>query len=187
MRRRSREQKDRNRARCTSVSLCLSTICLFLSVSGVLAFQQVIYKEPKERKGLFPDQGQQDVSGVSKNKIAAAYIYDPTGKTDPFKPFIAEQKTAEEKKEEKKKPKTYLETLDLSQLDLIAIIASPDGHWAMVRDAKGLGYVVREGTPIGLRGGEVREISDRAIIIHEKYKDFRGKLKFRKIAKKLEP
>jgi Tfp pilus assembly protein PilP len=71
---------------------------------------------------------------------------------------------------------TYLETLDLSQLDLIAIIVGPKGNFAMVRDAKGLGYVIKEGTAIGINGGVVRQVKEKEVVIREGSKDISKKL-----------
>ena len=51
------------------------------------------------------------------------YIYDPAGRTDPFKSFIVVREEQLEKEE--KKPRTYLETLELSQLSLSVIAISP--------------------------------------------------------------
>jgi Tfp pilus assembly protein PilP len=97
------------------------------------------------------------------------YYYDPRGKTDPFRSFIAKMEEVEKKK--RQKPLTYLETLELSQLALIAIIVG--------------GHVIRKGTAIGTKGGIVHEINDRAVIIREEYKDFKGQLKYRDIAKRV--
>jgi type IV pilus assembly protein PilP len=111
------------------------------------------------------------------------YVYNPIGKTDPFKSFVLEQKIQAEQKAAR--PKTYLETLDLSQLDLIAIILNPTGNWAMVRDAKGIGHVIRKGTLIGTNGGVVREIKDGEVVVREEYKDFRGQVIVKDISKRL--
>ena len=92
-------------------------------------------------------------------------------------------KPVEEKK--RRKPKTYLETLDLSQMDLIAIIISPKGNWAMVRDAKGLGYVIRKGTLIGTNEGVVDEIREKEVVVRERHRDYRGRVKTKDVAKKL--
>jgi len=134
----------------------------------------------------------QEVKGAEEGeKVEEAlpikeYVYDPRGKPDPFQAFIAEQEPIEEKVE--KKPKTYLETLDISQLDLIAIILGPGENWAMVRDAKGMGYMIKKGTPIGLHDGVVHEIRDKEVIVREKYKDYRrGELAHRDVSKKLHP
>jgi len=110
------------------------------------------------------------------------YLYDPTGKIDPFKSFIAARE--EQIKEEKeRKPRTYLETLELSQLELIVIVVGKEGRWAMVRDSKGLGHVIKEGTPIGTNDGVVYSIAEGVVTIREEYKDFRGRNQIREIKK----
>jgi hypothetical protein len=56
----------------------------------------------------------------------------------------------------------------------------------MVRDSKGIGHVIRKGTPIGLNEGVVYEIKEQELIVREKHKDFRtGKIKDKDTAKKL--
>jgi type IV pilus assembly protein PilP len=85
----------------------------------------------------------------------------------------------------KRKPKTYLENLDLSQLELFAIIVGAKGNYAMVKDSKGTGHVVQKGTAIGTNGGFVERITDKEVVIREEYKDFRGTVKYKDIAKKL--
>jgi type IV pilus assembly protein PilP len=106
------------------------------------------------------------------------YLYDPTGKTDPFKSFIS---TREEK--EKERAKTYLETLELSQLNVVVIVISPKNRWAMVQDSKGVGHVIKEGTLIGTNNGVVYKITQGEVIIREEYKDFRGQTQYREISK----
>ena len=150
-------KKNKMRGHYLGAAACFSVLWAFCNVTGGLASEEVIPK---------------------------GYSYDPAGKTDPFKSFIAEQEAIEEKK--KKQAKTYLETLDLSQLDLIAIIMGPKENWAMVRDSKGLGYVIRKGTPIGINGGVVHQIREKEVIIREEVRDFkRGQVKLRDIPKKL--
>ncbi|PKN64764.1 MAG: hypothetical protein CVU57_13185 [Deltaproteobacteria bacterium HGW-Deltaproteobacteria-15] len=145
---------------------------------------EVINKESRPMKKLFeapnePASAQASDPGVT----VAKYSYDPSGKTDPFKSFIAEQEAVEEKGV--RKPRTYLETLDLSQLELIAIISGPKGNWAMVRDSKGVGHVIQKGTPIGTNSGTVYAVTEKEVIVREEFKDFRGTVQHRDIAKKL--
>lgn len=165
--------------------LFLLVICSLWYVEAVFASPELIYKGPKSKKALLANEKNQ--SGLTTppgKELPAGYVYDPIGKTDPFKSFIAVQESVEEKK--KRKPRTYLETLDLSQLDLIAIILSKKGNWAMVRDSKGIGHVIKKGTPIGMHEGVVSEIKDQELIVREKYKDFRtGQVKVKDTAKKL--
>jgi type IV pilus assembly protein PilP len=158
-------------------------MCLLLIASPALAAEDVIYKGPKPLKGSIAEEKQEEVLASPAKDLLGGYVYDPRGKTDPFKPFITEMEI--EEKGERKKPKTYLETLDLSQLQLTAIIVSPNGNFAMVRDSKGLGYVIRKGTAIGINGGVVADVKEKEVLIREEYRDFRGEKKTREVTKKL--
>lgn len=111
---------------------------------------------------------------VQKEKEEAPYFYDPTNKVDPFKSFITVREELEEKKA-REKPRTYLETLDISQLTISAIILASGGNWALVRDSKGDGHVIRVGTPMGKKSGHVTEILEKKVVVREHYKDIRGR------------
>jgi Tfp pilus assembly protein PilP len=165
-------------------SLLLAFVLIFFAFDVVLATQDVIYKEARPQKKIFSEEKEVGMpKDVGEKKKEITYIYDPTGKTDPFKSFIAIQEEMEEKK--KRKPRTYLETVDLSQLEISVIITSSKGNWAMVRDSKGLGHVIKKGTYVGTNGGIVYDITDKAVIIREEYRDFRGRKKFKDIPKSL--
>jgi type IV pilus assembly protein PilP len=148
-----------------------------------VAYQDLVYKEARPKKNLFGED--QSLSPTQMTKFNEDYRYDPAGKQDPFKPFIIALQQALEEEKEKERPRTYLETLDLSQLDLIAIILNPKGNYAMVRDAKGTGHVIRKGTPIGINRGTVTAIKDKVVVITEKRKNLRGQVKTKTIKKKL--
>jgi type IV pilus assembly protein PilP len=156
---------------------------ILLVVNPAFGAEDVVYKDPRPLKEVALETSDETTKASEKgpgNKND--YIYDPTGKTDPFKSFIAIRE--EQKEKEKRKPKTYLETLELSQLDLVMIAVGSKGRWAMVRDSKGLGHVIKEGTAIGTNGGVVFKIDQGEVIIREEYVDFRGQKRFREIAKK---
>ncbi len=110
------------------------------------------------------------------------YIYDPVGKTDPFKPFIVTQE--EKAAKEREKPRTYLETLELSQLSLSVIVIGENGKWAIVKDSKDDGHVIKEGTLIGTNGGVVYKIQPGEVIIREEFINFRGEKDFREVSKR---
>ena len=172
-----RTEKRRN-------SILILFIFIFFTLNVALASKEVVYKDARYPKKIFKVQkeiGKQEI--VSAEKVGVGYFYDPAGKTDPFKSFIAEQEEIAVKK--RKRPRTYLETLDLSQLELIAVIVSPKGNWAMVRDSKGLGHVIKKGTPIGTNNGVVYQIKDQVVVIREEHKDFRGRIKYKDIDKRL--
>ncbi len=117
------------------------------------------------------------VNGVVHRKFSAVNLKDP------FKSFILEQETP--RGEPERKPKTYLETVDLSQLELIAVIVSPEDRWAMLRDAKGIGYVVKNGTPVGIDGGKVHEIRPGEVVIRSAHKNAEGQSVVRETVKRL--
>jgi len=157
----------------------------FLASGAVAAPSDAVYKEPRPLKQAIEKDKAAPPAQANKEekKEEPRYTYDPTGKTDPFRSFIAEQEAMEEKA--KRKPKTYLETLDLSQLELIAIVVGAKGNYAMVKDSKGTGHVIQKGTAIGTNGGFVERITDKEVVIREEYKDFKGAVRYKDIAKKL--
>lgn len=161
--------------------LALMLICLFVfilySISVSYAAQDVVYKDSRPLKKIFDEE-----DNIVEGEKGKDYLYDPSGKTDPFKSFIVI--IEETKKEKEKKPKTYLETLELSQLDLIVIVVGKEGKWAMVKDSKGVGHVIKEGTPIGTNGGVVQSISEGQVTIREEFRDFRGRTQFKDVVKK---
>jgi Tfp pilus assembly protein PilP len=149
---------------------CISLFSLFVMImviSGIVsAAEQPSANEEKEPAAVEDkDEG---------------FVYDPTKRMDPFQSFIAAR---EEKEAEEERPKTYLETLELSQLDLVLIAIGPEGKWAMVKDSKDVGHVIKEGTPIGTNGGVVYKINKGEVIIREEYRDFRGQTQHREIIK----
>lgn len=173
--------RRKNRKRKGSFLLLIPFVLLL--AGQVLAGEDVLYKKPRPMKELF--QAEQESAGAAAQESGQmAYFYDPVGKTDPFKSFIAEPEEMGGKKE--RKPKTYLETLDLSQLQLIAIMVGPQGRYAMVREAKGLGHVIQKGTAIGRNGGVVESITESVVTIREEHKDFRGQTKFKEVKKTLD-
>lgn len=168
-------------AKLSTLGCFLFVLFSFAASGGAAATsEEVIYKPNQPMK---PMAGPQAATGEPAKSEEKKYVYDPGGKTDPFKSFIAEQEEMAEK--QKRKPRTYLETLDLSQLELIAIITGAQGNFAMVRDSKGVGHVLVKGTAIGTNGGVVEKITDREVVIREEYRDFKGALKFKDVTKKL--
>jgi Tfp pilus assembly protein PilP len=102
-----------------------------------------------------------------------SYSYDPANKPDPFKSFIIVRRELEEERE-KEEPRTYLETLELSQLTVTAIAISKDKRWALVQDSKGEGHVIGIGTPMGRKRGKVTEIREKEVVVVEYDMDYRG-------------
>jgi type IV pilus assembly protein PilP len=108
-------------------------------------------------------------------------FYDPRGKVDPFVP-------AEVSPEWKGGPKMRgmpLEQFEISDYELVGIVAGSKIRKAMLQDISGKGYLVQVGTIIGKRGGKIVRIAEREVIIEEPFQDFFGKKIIRQISLKL--
>lgn len=101
------------------------------------------------------------------------YSYDPSGKTDPFQPFVADE---ELKKTAISKGNSPLQNLDLGQLTLVGVISTKNPA-AMVQDSTGRGYILHLGTRVGTRDGTVTSILAARITITEIVRDFIGRTK----------
>lgn len=67
----------------------------------------------------------------------------------------------------KRAPKSRLETYELDQLRVTAIVASTSRPAAIVKDPSGWGFVVRQGMAIGKHGGYIRSIRHDGLIIEQ--------------------
>ena len=168
-------------------------IVLLIGVSAGETGKTEVFKIPNEEKATTepiqkpkqPEAQPQKIEPrTEKDTEGTPYFYDPTSKVDPFKSFITVREELQEK-EARKKPRTYLETLDLSQLTISAIMLTETEDWALVRDSKGDGHVIRVGTSIGRRGGRVTEILEDKVVVREYFKDIRGREQTRDRALKL--
>jgi type IV pilus assembly protein PilP len=174
-------------------AITMGAVALFFGLTTAQTGKQTVFKIPKEEKKTAepaqktaeptqktPGQKPKKAKAIeakpepNKEKEEISFSYDPTNKPDPFKSFITVREELEEK-EEREKPRTYLETLDISQLVISAIVLTDSENWALVRDSKGDGHVIKVGTPIGRSGGRVTEIHEDKVVVKESYKDFRGR------------
>ncbi len=115
-----------------------------------------------------------------------SFHYDPSGKPDPFQPFLktsfsssvrgaAKAKARKNKNKSQRSCATPLECMDVGQLRLVAIITQGDGaRIAMAQDAAGLGYVLTIGTRVGYRHGKVVKILPDRVIVAEDAEDLAG-------------
>jgi type IV pilus assembly protein PilP len=166
-----------------SIVVACGALVLFCGVSDGETGKTEVFKIPKQEKAATkpiqetkqPEaQPQKPEPKAEKETEETPYSYDPTNKVDPFKSFITIREELEEK-EAREKPRTYLETLDLSQLTISAIILAGEEHWALVRDSKGDGHVIKVGTPIGRRSGRVTKILEDKVVVQESFRDIRGR------------
>lgn len=108
--------------------------------------------------------------------------YDPSGRRDPFAPIIQELQPG---KTDTTLPP--LQRVTMTELNLIAIVWGAYGYTAMVQTPDGYGYTVRRGTRIGQNNGVVSAVTERGIIVQERFTDVYGKKQEREHVKLLHP
>ena len=101
--------------------------------------------------------------------IEEGYVYDPTGKRDPFRSFVLELKKVDSEAE-----RGPLEQFDLNQLSLVGVVWSGSRPRAVIEDPSGHGYIVGKGTRIGKNKGEIVDIGDSVVLVKEVYVDYLG-------------
>jgi type IV pilus assembly protein PilP len=110
--------------------------------------------------------------------IQAPLPYSAKNKADPFEPLLREeaaQAAAGKLTAKKRAPQSPLEKIDLGQLKLVAVIAASTGNRALVEEASGKGYILREGTFVGMNSGKVVGIGLDKITVEEEFEDVYGK------------
>ena len=128
---------------------------------------------------------------ITRKMDELAYVYDPTGKLDPFAPIFREQASSGEvqqttDKKTQRIPLTPLEQISLSQLKLVAVMLAPSGDKALVEEVSGKGYIINEGTYIGMKSGRVVDILIDKVVVEEEVEDILGNFTIRKTEMKLQ-
>lgn len=177
--------------RFLSIVLGISVFSM-LSLEGVHAAPDVVYKPLRPPKDLkaendtlpssvdlknLPDPFLSYLVREGRNKAASQEQekqkrLDAEQKRKKAEQTLAKMKAAAaEKLRRMREPRTELQKLNLAQLTLTAIIQDGSKSWAMVRDEKGMGYILKKGTAIGTMGGRVAKISgvQKKIVINEPY------------------
>lgn len=132
---------------------------------------------PAETKpGAPPNPTESQIAALLN--IQAPAPYNPKGRIDPFEPLLREegaQASTTPVLRKKREPQSPLEKIDLGQLKLVAIIGASSGNRALVEESSGKGYIVKEGTYVGLNSGKVVAINLDKVMIEEEYEDAYGK------------
>jgi type IV pilus assembly protein PilP len=108
--------------------------------------------------------------------------YDPAGRRDPFAPVLQDLRL--DKIDMSLPP---LQRVALTELSLIAIVWGAYGYTAMVQTPEGHGYTIRPGTRVGHNNGVVSAITERGIIVQERFTDAYGKKQEHESVKLLHP
>jgi type IV pilus assembly protein PilP len=137
---------------------------------------------PGEKKPVIPATDSAGTESAEVIEKKTAYLYDPAGKRDPFKPLFPTEvervEPAKKKVKKKRPPLTPLQEVALSQLNLVAIIISPDRNRALVEEPSGKGYIITKGTYLGQHFGRVKRILQDRVVVEEEIEDFvSGKMK----------
>ena len=110
----------------------------------------------------------------------ASRIYDPKQRLNPFTPVFGTKTNSsidsKSKKRKKRIPQTPLERIGLDQLKLVAIIRASTGNRALVEDTVGKGYIIKNGTYIGLNSGMVTQIDADSVIVEEELENLKGEM-----------
>ncbi len=156
-------------------------------------------EEALEEKAEEKVQPEDESPGLDENSLAALIGspadekaetegYHPEGKIDPFEPLFKEEEPEKEDevvedpepdqtvKKKRRIPRTPLEKMDLEQLKLVGVIRAKSGNKALVEEASGKGYIITEGTYIGIHSGRVIDIMKDRIVVEEEYEDPYGKM-----------
>ena len=104
--------------------------------------------------------------------IDANFVYDETGKRDPFRSFLMERAERLALEAQVRGP---LEQFDLSQLSLEGVVWQTGNARALVADPSGETYIIAEGARIGKNDGRVISIEDNMVRVKETYVDYLGR------------
>lgn len=110
--------------------------------------------------------------------LQAQAPYSPKGKADPFEALLRDEPVAAagaKLMRKKRDAQSPLEKIDLGQLKLVAIVAAPSGNRALVEESSGKGYILKEGTFVGLNSGKVVNIAIDKVLVEEEFEDAYGK------------
>lgn len=127
---------------------------------------------------LAKDQKQQALLPSVNSPAANTYSYNPSGKPDPFRPFIVIETTPKPTQQtavKKKKSSIFpLQRAETTSYKVVGIVGNEDHRVAIAEDSAKKFYPLLIGTRIGLNDGKVVEIlADRVIV--EEYDNKKGK------------
>ncbi len=132
-------------------------------------------KPQKEEVKKEAEKGKPEEKTAEKKE----YVYDPTGKRDPFRSAILGESLLG------KETLPPLQRREISELKLIGIAWDKSGYNAMLETPDGKGYTIKVGTIVGPKKGVVKKITKRTVVIEEKYMDIIGEMKTREIVMEL--
>lgn len=128
------------------------------------------------------EEKSQQVAPNSIVEPVGAHLYDPSGRRDPFEPVL--QQLSLGPVDPTLPP---LQRVGLTEMNLIAVVWGAYGYAAMVQTPDGNGYTVRRGTRIGPNNGVVSDVTEKGIVVQERFTDVYGSKQEREYVKLLHP
>jgi type IV pilus assembly protein PilP len=129
------------------------------------------------KEALDTEKGDELFRQIEEHFRALPPSYDPAGKRDPFQSLI---ESFDEKEMVKiaprqqicdsKRKREFLESFDLSSLDLVGIINSRN-NLALIETPNGKGYILKKGMYIGKNCGKAVNITSDRVVVREQIKD----------------
>ncbi|WP_333654250.1 pilus assembly protein PilP [Dissulfurispira sp.] len=145
-------------------------LVLILSVL-VVVFWGIVIAHALPQKQMSPEAAKkEDVTKKSlETKTGVGVEYTAGARRDPFMPLVV-------KAEAKPKGLIPIESYEVSEFKLIAILWDKTKYYAVITLPDGKSYTIREGVKLGLHGGKVYKITKDSVIIREHVRDYRGAL-----------
>lgn len=147
---------------------------------------QAVAPAPPGAKSSVPQPGE---AGVATETIVPAgrgeYVYLPEGRRDPFLSILRDVTGADSVKKTDEINLPPLQRVTVAECTVIGIVWGGFGYTAMVQTPDGRGYVVQRGARIGSSNGVVSAITEKAVIVEERFTDIYGKKQVREYAKPL--
>jgi type IV pilus assembly protein PilP len=143
-------------------------LVLILSILGVV-FLCAVTAHALPQKQTSPEAvKKEDVSKRSLEvKTGAGVEYTAGTRRDPFMPLVV-------KAEAKPKGLIPIESYEVSEFKLIAILWDKTKYYAVITLPDGKSYIIREGVKLGLHGGKVFKITKDSVIVREQVRDYKG-------------
>jgi Tfp pilus assembly protein PilP len=143
-------------------------IYYFNVTSPALLSATLSQKQPSLDAAKKEDAKKEDTSKKTPEpKTVVGVEYTAGTKRDPFMPLII-------KAEAKPKSLIPIESYEVSEFKLIAILWDKTKYYAVVTLPDGKSYTITEGIKLGLHGGKVYKITKDSVIIREQMRDYKG-------------
>lgn len=166
--------------------LAVAVVLLSAGFAGCAKEEAVVnqvVQKPVPKKVAPPPADAKPADNVT-TVAARADGYDPTGKRDPFLPFLRPRPKAPPRPEQGEALSPLMQG-DVREYRFVGVIWNPRGYRALVEDIEGKGYTVTVGSRLGRGGAVVTRITDKELALKEEFQDYSGATVVRESSLKL--